>query len=85
MEFDPTYPTTDMNAFKECKWEYLYGKWKEAIPPNYPEEKGKEVDLRGYVDSNHARENKTRRFCSVFFISLSTALIHWFSKEQYML
>ena len=43
---------------------------------------GKEVELRGYVDINHAREKKTRRSCSIFFILLNSALIQWFSKNQ---
>ena len=53
MAFDPTYPVIDMNDFKECKWKDFYGYLEGAIPPNVPEERGKEVDLRGYVDSNH--------------------------------
>ena len=47
MAFDPTYPDINMSNFKEYKWKDLYGKLKEAIPPNTPEEKGKEVDLHG--------------------------------------
>ena len=38
MAFVPTYPAINMIYFKECKWEDLYGKLKEAIPPNAPEE-----------------------------------------------
>ena len=82
MDFDPTYPFIDMNEFKECKWKDFYGDLKEAIPPNTPEKMGKEVDLCGYVDSDHAGEKKTRMSCSVFFIFLNTALIQWFSKKQ---
>ena len=52
MAFEPTYPVIDINDFKECKWKDFYGGLKEAIHNNDPEERGKEVDLRGYVNSN---------------------------------
>ena len=82
MAFDPIYSIINMNEFKEWKWKDFYGDLKEAIPPNAPEERGKEVDLRGYDDSDHAGENKIRRSCSGFFIFLNTALIQWLSKKQ---
>ena len=44
--FDPTYPEIDMSVFKECDWKTFYGDATEAIPPNAPEARGKEVDLR---------------------------------------
>ena len=44
--FDSTYPTPDMSMFQEHDWFYFYGDVKEAIPPNAPEPRGKEVDLR---------------------------------------
>ena len=73
--FDPTYSATNMSDFKDCKWKEFYGKLKEAITPNSPEERGKEFDLRGYIDSDHTGEKKTRRYRSVFFTFLNTALI----------
>ena len=82
MVFYPTYPTINMSDFKEFKWKYLYGELKEAIPPNYPEERGNKVDLHGYVHIRHAGENKTRRSQSGFFILLNTEIIQWFSKKQ---
>ena len=63
MTFDPNYFVINMNDFKECKWKDFYGDLKEAIPPNAPEERGKEVDLHGYVDRDHAREKKKRMYC----------------------
>ena len=64
--FDPTYPSIDMNYFKECKWKDFYGYFKEAIPSNAPEERGKVVDLRGYVDSDHTGKKKKIRSSSSF-------------------
>ena len=82
MCFDPTYPEIDMGSFKECDWKTFYGDAKEAIPPNAPEARGKEVDLRLYVDSDHAGEELTRRSRTGFFIFLNMAPVVWFSKRQ---
>ena len=54
MAFDQTYPVININEYKDCKCKDFYGGLKEYIPPNAPEERGKEVDLREYVDRNHA-------------------------------
>ena len=61
--------------------EGFYGELKEAIPHNSLEERGKEVDQCGCVDSNHTGEKKTRRSCSGFLIFLNTTLIQWFSNK----
>ena len=81
MSVDPTYPIIDMNALKECKWKYFYGDLKGGLSPTNPEERKIEVDLRGYVGEDHARENKTRRSRSGFLIFLNTALIQWLSNK----
>ncbi len=82
MIFDPTYPTIDMNHFIEHDWKDFYGDVKEAIPPNMPKPRGKEVDLRLFVDSDHANEQRTRRSRTGFFIFLNSAPIVWMSKKQ---
>ena len=66
MAFDPTYPVIDMNYFKKCKWNVFYGDLKDYTPPNAPEERGKKVDLCGYVDSDQTGEMNTRRSRSGF-------------------
>ena len=43
--FNPLYPTIDMTVFKECNWKHFYGDVHEAIPPNAPPPRGKDVDL----------------------------------------
>ena len=80
--FDPTYPDIDMSAFKECDWKAFYGDVQEAIPPNAPQPRGKDVDLRLYVDSDHAGDKRTRRSRTGFFIFLNMAPIVWYSKKQ---
>ena len=71
-----------MNDFRDYKWKDFNGELKEAIPPNDSEERGKEVDLCGYVDINLTLEKETRRSRSWFFIFMNTSLIQWFFKKQ---
>jgi hypothetical protein len=80
--FDPNYPDVDMRAFIKTDWKFMYGDVKEAIPPNAPVTRGKAIDLRLFVDSDHARENFTRSSRTGFVIYLNMAPIVWFSKRQ---
>ena len=57
--FDPTYPDIDMTVFKECDWRNYYGDVVEATPLNAPEPRGKDVDLRMFVDSDRAGDQRT--------------------------
>ena len=52
------------------------------IPPNVPDPRGKAVDLRMWVDSDHAGDKMTRRLRTGYFIFLNTALIDWLNKKQ---
>jgi len=54
---------------------------QEAIPPNAPPPLGKDVDLRMYVDSDHAGNKSNHRSRTGFFIYLNSALM-WISKKQ---
>jgi hypothetical protein len=49
--FDPSYPTVDiMSVFKECDCRRaFYGDVKEAILPNAPPPRGKDVNLRMFA------------------------------------
>jgi hypothetical protein len=80
--FDPTYPAIDEDAFVRVDWKAMYGDVKEALPPDAPAPLGKEVDLRLYVDSDHAGEKFTRRSRTGFVIYLNMAPVVWFSKQQ---
>jgi hypothetical protein len=59
--FDPTYPSVDMGTFIKTDWKSMYGDVKEMIPSDATVSGGKEVDLRFFVDSDHAGEQFTRR------------------------
>lgn len=81
--FDPSYPVIDMSVFKEdYDWKSFYGDVTEAIPPNAPPVRGKDIDLRMFVDSDHAGDKRTRRSRTGFIIYLNMAPIVWYSKKQ---
>ena len=80
--FDPTYPIIDMSDFKEHDWTSFYAGAEEAIPSNAPEPLGKPIDLRAYVDSDHAGDKATRRSRTGFVMFLNSSLINWMSKKQ---
>jgi hypothetical protein len=80
--FDPPYPVIDEDAFVKADWKAMYGDVKEALSPDAPIPLEKEVDLRLYVDSDHAREKFTRRSRTGFVIYLNMVPVVWFSKQQ---
>jgi hypothetical protein len=82
MVFDPSYPQIDMSAFKQCDWRDFYGDVSEVVPGDAPEALGKDVDLRMFVDSDHAGDKLARRSRTGFFIFLNSAPIQWMSKKQ---
>ena len=82
MVFDPSYPTIDMTSFKECDWKHFYKGAKEAIPDNAPEPRGKDVDIRCFVDADHAGDTVTRRSRTGFFIFINMAPVIFHSKKQ---
>jgi hypothetical protein len=71
-----------MGAFIKTDWKPMYGDGKEAIPPNDLITRGKAIDLRLFVDSDHAGEHFTRLLRTGFVIYLNMAPIVWFSKRQ---
>jgi hypothetical protein len=71
--FDPTYPTVDMGAFVKTDWKSMYGYVKELVCSDSPVTRGKEVDLRLFVDSVHACDQLTRRSRTGFVVYLNMA------------
>ena len=47
-----------------------------------PKPRGKGMDMRAYVDSDHAGDTVTRRYSNGFVIFLIGASIYWKSKKQ---
>mgnify|MGYP000306262750 CR=1 FL=1 len=60
----------------------LVGDVEETTPDNMPRPLGKPVDIRMWVDSDHAGEKRTRRSRTGFFIYINMACIDWVSKRQ---
>ena len=54
----------------------------EAIPPNAPLLRGKEVDLHMFVDSNHAGNKQTRRSRTRFMFYMNMSLVNCYSNKQ---
>jgi hypothetical protein len=71
-----------MGTFIKTDWKSMYGDTKEMLPSDAPIPRGKEVDLRLFVDSDHAGEQSTRLSGTGFVIYLNMAPIVWFSKRQ---
>ncbi len=63
-------------------WIRTYGKVEEPIPGNAPAARGKPVQLRLFVDSDHAGEELTRRSQTGYIIYMNSAPILWHSKRQ---
>jgi hypothetical protein len=83
LALDPSYPTIDESKFNSnADWTAFYGDVTEAVPPNAPEPRGKEVDIRLLVDSDHAGDKSTRRSRTGYMIFCNMALIDWLSKRQ---
>ena len=74
--FDPSYPNIDHSNFQDCDWIDFYEGAVEAIPPNAPPLRGKEVDLHMFIDSNHAGNKQTRRYRTGFMIYMNMSLIN---------
>ena len=72
LAFDPSYPNIDHSNFWDCDWTDFYEGALEAIPPNTPPLRRKEVDLHMFIDSNHAGNKRTRsRMGFVVFMNMS--------------
>ena len=82
MVFNPTHPTPGMSMFQKHDWCDFYGDVRGDIPPNAPESKGKEIDMRMFVDSDHAGDKLTRRSRTGCVIFLNNYTIDWLSKKQ---
>ena len=80
--FDSGYPVVHEKWFKDYDWYDFYRDAKEAIPPNMPEPRGREVITTCFVDANHAGNVVDRRSQSGVLIFLNKAPVHWYSKRQ---
>lgn len=93
-------PNVDMSAFKKCRnRKAFYRDLKEAIPLHAAPPCGKDVDLRIFVDSNHAGNNtavtnsfgakfdacnKARKLCRASEIHFGWWVFHYLVPHTYM-
>jgi hypothetical protein len=82
MVFDPTYPEINEGDFKTCDWHEYYPDAQEQISPHAPEPRGQEIDLRMYVDSDHAGDELNRRSRTGYILYVNQAPVVWHSKKQ---
>ena len=80
--FDLNYPDIDMSVFKQCDSKEFYGDVREPVPLNAPEPCGCDVDLRMFVDSDHAGDKLTHCSRTGFIIYLNSSPIVWYLKKQ---
>ena len=62
-------------------WTDFYGDVEEAIPYSAPKPRGRGVDLKMFVDSDHAGNKANRRSRAGFMIFLNMSFISWLSKR----
>ena len=82
LALDPTYMEIYHDSFKKHKWVEFYDNIKEEITTDMPETRGKSVELRMHVASNHYRDKETRQSRTGFLIFMNIAFIQWMSKKQ---
>ena len=82
MVFDPTYPTINKEQFNTVDWGDFYSGYKENIPLDIPEPRGKPIDLRLYVNIDFAGNKVTRRSRIGFIVYMNMAHVAWSSKKQ---
>ena len=80
--FDDAIPFIDERRFHRANWYDFYGDVSEAIPPNMPQPRGKNVKMSCFVDADHAGNLATRRSHTGIFIFLNKSPIVWYSKRQ---
>ena len=85
--FDLSQVDFDKALFPKKDWGYsIYAQAasdsQEELPPDMPKPCGKGMDMRVYVDSDHAGDTVTRRSRTGFVIFLNGAPIYWNSKKQ---
>ena len=87
MVFDPNQVEFDKALFPKKDWGYsIYSQAasdsQEELPPGMRTPRGKGMDMRVYVDSDHTGHTVIRRSRTGFVILLNGAPIYWKSKKQ---
>ena len=75
LTMDPYYPGIDNIQLLKFNLKEFYGNVKEAVSPDAPEPRGKESDLRVYVNIYHAEDKDTCISRTGFIIYMNKASI----------
>ena len=79
---DDAKPIVDETQFVKVDWTAFYLDATEAILPNAPEPRGKDILISCFVDADHAGNQITRRSHTGIIIFCNRAPIVWYSKRQ---
>ena len=87
MVFDPSQVDFNKALLPKKYWGYsIYAQAasesQEELLPDMPKPRGRGMDMRVYVDSDHAGDTVTRRSRTGFVVFLNGAPIYWNSKKQ---
>ena len=80
--FDLSYPERDHSNFWEFDWTDFYESAVEAIPPDAPPPREKEVSLWMFVNSDNYGNKQMRRSRTSFIIYMNMSLIDWYYNKQ---
>ena len=74
---DTSYPGIDMSEFNSNEnWAPFYGDVQDTKPLNAPKTIDKDVNLRMFVDSDHAGDKSDRRSRTGYMISMNISMIN---------
>jgi hypothetical protein len=79
---DPTDADIDYDSFPKQNLEEFYGDAIEHLPTNAPPPLGRPVEIRCYVNADHAGDKLTRKSRTGIVIFLNLAPVLWYSKKQ---
>ena len=80
---DPPYSDINLSEFKsDGNWTDFCGDVKEANPHNASKPIGKEIELRMFVDYDHAREKTSRRSHTGYMIFMNISMIYCHTNKQ---
>lgn len=83
MVFDDNDPKFADGTFTRRDWSDIYGDdFKEQIPADMPEPRGRPVEITMFVDANHAGNVVTRRSHTGILIYVQNAPILFYSRRQ---
>jgi hypothetical protein len=80
--FDPADPYFDPVAFQEVDWSEFYGDMVEELPPKMPKPMDNSVNIKCFVDANHAGNVVTHRSHTGILIYVQNTMIIWHSRRQ---